>query len=370
MRRIALFIIFILIIKSPSDQFDGHVLYANSKIYRIALLPICNPGMTCEPSLPKKLNELFFKNSRGVASYMHDASNGYAIVKGQTTDWLFPKTRLKSRQEVFTATGDLISLAHDQIDFTQFDIFIFYTRLPGVESIISWPPGQIVRGDTFELVPGLAFIFNAKIFDASLEKFPKSAIVPGTHWARALLDVLNLPANLKHYMCTGQLDVNACRLAPTPGFLVDEHRSLAFDWSINGVLNWYRPADLGFINQNGIYEIGRTKMPKTLEISLPNPVHFPHTPGKFDRLLIEFKAKSRWDRFVDSLNKNSTTILKKDLMSHVDFFLKGDLRGPLTTLTLSNQFLAKPIKIFDTNITMEFAKATDSSLTVRVQGYP
>src|SRR5262245_6714676 len=66
------------------------------KVYRVAIVPICNPGTHCDPRLPARLASVFFEHPAGVASFIAAASNGRAEVRGHTAPWLRPRFRIKN----------------------------------------------------------------------------------------------------------------------------------------------------------------------------------------------------------------------------------------------------------------------------------
>lgn len=182
--KYAVVLIFILFTADVSTDYIR--VFANTKVYRVAILPICNPGTSCEPKLPKALGRKFFKQKNGVAVTLYEASENRTLIKGVTTSWLRPKNKLKSIQHVLDQTESLIELAKDQIVLSDFDIFYIYTNVISSISATGWPKGQILNIDNKDLNPAIVFILDPHINN---QKKSHHTVLPSEDWRHEFLYV-------------------------------------------------------------------------------------------------------------------------------------------------------------------------------------
>lgn len=356
------------------------------KVYRIALLPICNPGSSCDPDLPQRLQHAFFKHPLGVASFIRLASEGRAQLFGIATSWIRPKTKQKSLDELVNHSEELINLANNQINIGDFDIFYIYTQVNNrTNQEVSWPPGQLITTESGELYPGVALMINSPIHFKKQVGARTSSILPSTPWAVELLHMIGLKSIAHRLSCTNPSTLSDCHVdyGRDPfSVLGDGERSLMPNWQMRRALSWMNKRDILSISKSGVYYVENDpsqQNPKALEITLPEPLKL-NEDTSFDRLYIEQRRDNLFDKTLRSLYQNvdpsqeeavgTLLYLARSHDGNVTYTIDPQRRsfpnGNVPSRT--RLFPTDSFKLFDSGVSIQFVESNARKLTVKIEG--
>lgn len=383
-----------------ASNTDVHVPFvSNARIYQVAILPICNPGTSCDPKIPLQLRHSFFKHYSGVAAFINQASNGHARVHGTSTPWLRPRQKIKSAEEVINRSEELINLANEHIKLTDFDVVVLYTKVSGSKKTISWPAGQIIKTPTNDIRPAIAIMLNTEIFAAPTDNQPISAILPSIEWAQEFLKMLQLSAHAHALKCENTHEISSCELgiAQDPFSVLGQASfSLLPNWAMRRAIGWTQAKDIIAIRNNGTYHIDQNdnSLPRALEIYLPMPLKLNESTS-FNRIFVEPKLPIGFDGLPRKLINNDiyddlSALLKKHSTGAFLYFGYQQNNVDSTALidtkisknTVRRSFISHLIemadsqllpgqdfKVFDSSITLRVLKANNTSLTIQVLGF-
>lgn len=371
----------LLIFSASKADDDTHVAKHATQTYRVLILPICNPGFSCDPALPKQLEELFFRHKLGVSAFIKTVSHHHAKVIGTVSGWVRPRHKLKSALHVLEQSDELFALAKP-MRLRDFDIIFLYTTMSGASTEMSWPSGQLIFSDAEELKPGLAYMINTPIYHKTSTRIARSAILPSTSWAKELLHAIGLSTNSTSLVCK-DLELRSCTLERTPIASARPQMPTAF---LRRSLNWSHQKAIKQVRENGIFTISATDTTPWagLELILPKAVEI-NGGTRFDRLFIEPKTRNGFDQlFGRALRAENNDTEDSILDDALLFFGNGqnDVSSLSLITKLSNTTGNSPRKnffassareqsfnVFDTSITVRVVKANAASVAIKIDGF-
>lgn len=392
----------LLFLAAAKLDLDDTRAPVGAKTYRVAILPICNPGTSCDPDLPAKLGRAFFSHPKGVAAFIKEASNQRAFVAGTTTSWLRPRSKLKSSQEVIDRSDDLINLARDQIELSDYDVIFLYANVSGRGVTYSLPLAPQVTAVSLDRRPGLALMVNIEVSFLPNDDYYTSAIVPSTLWANELLHIIGLQGRANSISCEDMSHLSSCqeRAHGDPFSTLGQPLfSVVPNWSMKRALKWSAPIDIMRVMSNGVFRIDQNDehLPKALEIILPKPLQL-NASVAFDRLFLEQKTATGFDKLLGRLRdadflsrytsaesapmegallyltqfkQASTTTALLDVNPNSPGVKSRGIKSPASPGEMVDALLTpkRVLKLFDSPITLQVESATSTSLTVKVSGY-
>lgn len=356
--------ILVFIVHAPSDV-DGNfeAVHRKTKIYRIAILPICALGAPCDPALPHKLARDFFKDDKGIKRFISDLSNGHVLLKGTATSWLHIKKKLRNEQEVAVVTEDLILLAGQQLQLNDFDIFILYINVRGFSKSASWPPGQLMSVENKEISPGIIFIFNAE--NHQLVDKNKSGLLPSVDFAKELLHVLGFSKSRRNLVCDDYINIQSCHLKTASNQFVDDNAQLFMlspNWAMKRTLRWSKENDIKLVDKNGVYQIDARSavIPKALEIKFAAPLKL-NDSISFNGFFIEAK-NNHFQKTRKNLSRQTAP------STNAVFYFAHDSIGNAPIDFSPREITKNTLKLFHTGIAITLLNSTKTSLTVMIDG--
>ncbi len=376
---------------SSSENFQGAPVTRATRIVRIALLPICNPGLSCDPTLPATINRSFFRSSFGVANFIHDVSRNNTRIVGTTLPWLRAKRRLHSAGDLIAQKDELLALARVALTKREFDVYIFYLTLGGssLESV------EVMRDATLP-TKTFTFLVNTPLISIPLNQKPHSTIVPSIPWALAILRTLGVNGTSNTLHCEPHSTLGQCtvqRSRDPYSILGDMAFSLAPPSSSTRSILSRDVLPLDIAN-DGSYRLDAMHTSNLLVINLKTPLVL-NASTRFDRIYIEQRRFSHFDRqLLRTLSKELKGPAHRVLASHQQgafLYLGSSARQHESTLLIdanpqtasSNQsgrsaILAefsdtsllpgKKFKLFETPITLEVTDHNATSMTIKVAG--
>lgn len=385
---------------ASNPEYSAWSASRHTRLYRVAILPVCNLGTYCDPDLPRRLGQGFFRLSNGVASFINEISEGQAHVVGKTTPWIRPKWRLKSSQDLIAQSELVIELAASYLRPEDYDVFFIYGHIGTALREEAWPSGQILRIGAKELKPGLVFMINSDIFSAPVRGKLQSALSPSLGWARQFLRSIGLRGNSHVLNCQDVRHIGSCtiRAAKDPFSLLGEVGfSLAPSWPMKEALSWSWPTAVTKIEHDGSYQLDlAAKSSRSLVVHLPKPLKL-NASINFDQLIIEPRPITRFDRtlrklqspevtarFLPLLNKfehgafvyfgssmldKASTVLIDAHANSESVAWRGYGKSSLFAELVDTKLMpGQSFKVFDSPVLLKITRATASSLTVNIEG--
>ncbi len=286
----------------------------HTKLIRVAIVPICNPGTACDPGLPHKLDGSFFRSAFGVASFIGEISAGNVQVVGTTLGWIRPKAKLKNTEDLLAHSEELLLQASAKLELEDFDNFIFYVKMNTASREIAWPAGQILRVAQKDLQPGLAFMINSTIFQGAVFGKPESALLPSVKWTQIFLASIgfNSEANALSCQVTKRLDQCTQYVGKDP-FSIFGLGAFALSPSF---LTMRQPSPVA-LGENYVFDLAKDEA-KGITVTLDKPISISDRT-EFDRLYIELRPLTRFDRKLRRLlNKEVASRIPNSLSPYHD----------------------------------------------------
>jgi hypothetical protein len=372
------------------------------KTYKLAILPICNSESPCDNTLPKKIEQAFFKDKRSVTQFIKEASDGRIEVSGKVLAWLKPVSPLLNSNDVISRKEELVNLAAKLINLKDYDVFYLYTQTKGAGTQVGLP-GQVIRIKDGEIIkPGIAYMVNSDISFAFNNEVPSSVITPSNSWAHELLHILGLNGHANSLRCKNTKSLKSCEFrayGDSFSTMGEAIFSLKPNWSMKRSLSWAESSDIGLVTSDGVYSIDAHKKnaPRALEVYLPKAITL--KPGvTFDRLFIEQRSNDGFDNLLDRLkdplflsryrdnakastdgaflyfayqNRATPTTVLLDSHPNSPNVKKLGVKWPYNPGEMSDAILPvhESLSIFDSGLKVEVLSAAKDSLKVKISGF-
>lgn len=381
---IALVLLSLILSSSTRTDFQRHLNH-QTRIVRVAILPICNPGTSCEPEVPKILDKSFFRSSFSVATFLHEVSSSHTLITGTTLPWLRPKTRIRSTDELITRRDELLSLVNPHTLLTNFDVYFFHITIAGLS--------QSFVHVEHEHALTIAYMVNSEIYAKPVRGKIQSAIAPSTPWALALLRSIGVSGDAHTLACDDDSALARCfvqRNKDPYSILGDTGFALTPSMAQGRSTLWSEQG-LRIIDKDGLYRIDLSRAPQTtFAIALTTPLRLNDTM-QFDRLFIEHRQFTRFDRtlwrlhgkdapqnlspyvhgaflYLSSSENPASSTLLIDTHPRSASDATGGRSARLLEFSDTALLQGQSFRVFESAITLKVTHASATALTISVAG--
>lgn len=177
--------------------FAIHQKERSMRHVNVIIVPICNPGRSCEPSFPKQLRDEFFHHPRGVGQLLSKLLGAGVVVGGQVMPWIRATKKLKSSEEVLQEIPFIIEQINIKSKTNEYQIVLFTIDTPGKNQTIFWPEDQKLEINQTNIGQKIGVIINSSL---TRKLIAESPILPSVAWLEATASILKL-SKTEYQLC-------------------------------------------------------------------------------------------------------------------------------------------------------------------------
>lgn len=166
-----------------------HFIERSKRHIDIIIVPICNPGRSCQPSFPKQLRNDFFHHPRGVGPLISSLLREDVVVRGQVTPWIRASQKLKSPEEIVHEIPFILEQINTNLNIKDFQVILFTVDTPGSHQTIFWPTDQPLEIHKENIGQRIGIIINPSFSKNLSIDFP---ISPSKAWLKTTAAILGL----------------------------------------------------------------------------------------------------------------------------------------------------------------------------------
>jgi hypothetical protein len=283
--------------------------------YRVAILmfdaqsvpPEDPSGWSYTEYTPSQLGEAYFKDPDGVAHFMAEASYGNVSLEGTVVGWI-DVGAYDGASEVFrTSVEDYAALALDYVDFNDYDITYIVAITDNYDDLeqVGWGLGNSLQG----VYPmGIDYMVNSWFWNEAGTRAHSSTALPSTSWSHELSHTLGAVGHSISLNCGTNVVSNDCTIEAygnpfsiMGAYVYGTHHTIMEKLA----MNFLEPTQVQTVTESGSYGICPIETAdgqvKGLSIPLPEPLTQTTSEAVFDRLLIEYRTPTGFDRYIDRL---------------------------------------------------------------------